>query len=144
MPELPGKPADAGFLIAEEFYPYPTSFRLIDPILVEELTGMGWGEFALAIDERDSDNLKPLIGMVAVAIWQKHPEWKREKVVKFVSDIDFENLDFTTPEGEDDVDPPAVTPDATSTPGDPSASTEESSDMTLGSIGLQSSEITAV
>jgi hypothetical protein len=42
---------EAGFEIRGRFYPMPEAFRLCDPVLVEELTGMKFAEFAEALDE---------------------------------------------------------------------------------------------
>lgn len=148
MHELPGKPEESGFLIADTFYPWPASIRIVDPILVRELTGMDWGEFSMALDGADegdeSQDPRSLVGFVGIAIWQKHPKWKREKVIEFVQQLDFESLNFQLPsDTEDDAGPPDETPADTSTSGGSSESTEASSDMSLASTGLLPSEITA-
>ena len=147
MSELPGRPEESGFLIADTFYPWPSSIRIVDPILVRELTGMDWGEFSMALDGADegdeSQDPRSLVGFVGIAIWQKHPKWKREKVIEFVQQLDFESLNFQLPSG-DDASPPDETPADTSTSGGSSEPTEESSATSLTSTGLHPSEITAV
>jgi hypothetical protein len=144
MVDLPGKPEDSGFLIADEFYAFPSSMRVVDPILVDELTGYSWGEFAQLLDEQpDELDVRTLVGLVGIAVWQKNPKWARKKVVEFVSQLDFDALNFTAPEVEDDAVPPALEDDATSTSGDRSESTEESSATSPDSTGLLPSEITA-
>lgn len=144
MVELPGKPESPGFLIADEFYPFPMAMRLLDPILVDELTGCSWGEFAQLLDDKPEDDEEPdmrqLVGLIGIAVWQKHPKWTRQRVVEFVQQLDIEALVFS---GKDDADPPVEEDDAISISGDRSESTEASSDTNPASTGLLPSEITA-
>lgn len=88
---------DAGFEINGEFYPFPTGFRLGDPVLVTNITGLEWLEFAELLDAGDS---RALAGMVAVAVWQKHPTWRRDKVVRFVEQIQLDDLGVQVPEAD--------------------------------------------
>lgn len=91
-----------GFSIGTEFYPFPSSFRLGDPVLVAEVTGIGWNEFTELLDDGDP---RTLAGLVAVSIWQKHPTWRRDKVVRHVEGLEMDALEFEDP-GEDDAAPP--------------------------------------
>lgn len=120
MPENE-KHDEPGFEIGGVFYRMPTSFRLVDPVLVTEVTGMKFPAFAEAIgDEDERQDPTIMAGLIAVAVWQKNPRWKRDKVVRFVQEIPLEAVDVSGGDDEDgDVDdPPAVTPphdgDATS------------------------------
>jgi hypothetical protein len=99
----------AGFKIGGTFYAAPSSFRVGDAILIRELTGMPFPDFAEALDD-DERKKDPIIlaGLIGVAIWQSKPTLRRDKVVKYVEQIDFESLDFQGDEAEvtDEVVPP--------------------------------------
>lgn len=107
--------SEAGFTIGSEFYPMPAGFRLADPVLVGEVTGLSWDEFATMLDTGDP---RSITGMIAVAVWQKHPEWKRDKVARFVENIELDAIEAT---GGDDADPPPV--EAPTSDGSPEPST---------------------
>lgn len=92
---------DAGFSIGGEFYSFPSGFRLGDPVLVAEVTGLEWMDFAEMLDNGDS---RTLAGLIAVAVWQKHPTWRRDKVVRFVEQIELDSIEVQAP--EDDARPP--------------------------------------
>lgn len=86
----------AGFEIGGVFYAFPEAFRLGDTVLVQELlpAGMTFMDFAEALDDEDArKNPVILIPFVAVAVWQKHKTWNRQKVLRFVQSIDFDNFD---------------------------------------------------
>lgn len=89
-----------GFKIGGAFYAAPATFRVGDAVLIREITGMAFPDFAEALDD-DERRKDPVIlaGLIAVAIWQAKPMMKREKVVKLVEQIDFESLNF---QGGDD------------------------------------------
>lgn len=82
-------PDKAGFQIGSQLYPFPESFRLGDPVLITEVTGMAFTDFAEAIDD-ETQRENPIIfaGLIAVAIWQANPRWKRERVRQFVESLD--------------------------------------------------------
>src|SRR3990167_4750442 len=92
---------DPAIEINGELYPIPQAFRLGDPVLVRELTGMDFVDFAEALDDeaRRADPVLQL-GIIGVAVWQKHPTWRREKVARFVSTLPIEALKFIG--GDDD------------------------------------------
>lgn len=94
---------EPGFSINSEFYPLPTGFRLGDPVLVSEVTGLDWQDFAELLDNGDP---RATTGLIAVAVWQKHPGWRRDKVVRFVESLDVTSLQFDG--GSDDAGPPPV------------------------------------
>lgn len=108
--------ADTGtFLIDDREYAMPTSFRLIDPVLIREITGLEWPQFTERLDGGDGEDpsgieedMDPvvLLGLVAVAVWQQHPRWTREKVKRYVGELDIAALSFRGDEGGGD--PPSV------------------------------------
>lgn len=115
--------ADASkFVIDDVEYPVPTRFRMIDPILVEELTGLTFADFSERLDDMNQQvtNGKQVadfaitVGLVAVAVWQEHEDWSRRKVREFMQSLDVSKLNVQTPEAPDS--PPAKAP-ATKTPG---------------------------
>lgn len=129
-----------GFNIGDDFYAFPTKFRLGDPVLVAEVTGMPWNDFAELLDSGDP---RTLAGLVAVAIWQKHPGWRRERVLRHVEGLELDTLVFSSPEPEEDEAAPQpsagasdTTPEspATSTP---TSDTEEHSDETPAPTGVR-------
>lgn len=111
------------FLIENREYAMPTSFRLIDPVLIREITGLEWPEFTERLDGAQADDpaaeqgdMDPvvLLGLVAVAVWQQHPRWPREKVKRYVGELDIAALSFRGDEGVGDP-PPVPGPDPAST-----------------------------
>lgn len=105
----------AGFMIGDAFYPFPTAFRLGDPVLVEELTGLAWDEFVDRLPDEndgDKDGTDPvaLIGLVGVAVWQQNPRWRRERVVRFVESIDQGDFTVSAPEPEEENGGPPAPP----------------------------------
>lgn len=113
---------EPGFSIGDEFYAFPTTFRLGDPVLVAEVTGLGWNDFAEMLDQGDP---RTLAGLVAVSVWQKHPKWRRDRVLLFVEALDLDAVVFSDPGDEADaVDP--LSPGAAITPPTPEPSTPSS------------------
>jgi hypothetical protein len=98
------------FKIGEDLFPYPTRFRLGDGVLVKELTGLEWDEFAARFDAVREDpktarDYLVMVGLVGVAVWQANPRWTMPKVIAFVNDVDMEAFDSV---GGDDAGPPVV------------------------------------
>jgi hypothetical protein len=84
---------DPGFEISGTYYPFPVSFRLGDPVLVEQVTGLSWPEFTNRLDDSDYDeDLVTLSGLIAVSLWQQNPGWRRDRVVREVERLDMENV----------------------------------------------------
>jgi len=115
-------PDRSGVEIYKRFYPWPDSFRLGDPVLVKEVTGMKWPDFMAALDEQnqaieeagemDTEPPAPdqvvMAGMIAVAFWQGNPTMSRDKVRRAIERISAEDVDMVDgDEGEADVGPPA-------------------------------------
>ena len=82
--------AEEGFVIGDRTYPFPTAFRLCDPVLVTQLTGMSWMEFVELLEDSDRQDPASMAGMIGVAVWQGHPKWSRDRVVRFVEQLDME------------------------------------------------------
>lgn len=114
-----------GFEIYKRFYPAPTRFRMGDPVLVSQVTGLSWPEFTTGLDtmEQDyaslveqgrADEFEPdhvlLLGLMAVAFWQGNASMSRAKVVRAVERIPIEDVEFiAADEGEVETgSPPAV------------------------------------
>lgn len=98
---------EPGYMIAGTFYPMPKKFRLGDPVLVSELTGLEWTEFSEALnDERLGASPVVQIGLVGVAVWQARPTWKRRRVVDFVEAIPEDAVTFEPGVSTDDPDDP--------------------------------------
>lgn len=85
----------AGFIAEGTFYPWPEGFRLGDTVLVCEITGLSWGEYADLLDT-SSGNSDPraLVGMAAAAVWQANPKWTRGKVREFIERLSLDEIDF--------------------------------------------------
>lgn len=99
-----------GFTYKDHFYPYVTKFRIGDPVLVAEVTGLAWNDYTELVDSNDP---RALAGLVAVAIWQQHPTWRRERVLRYVEEIVIEDLVFSTPEEDEGDAVPPITADDT-------------------------------
>jgi len=69
-------------------YPVPTQFRISDPALVREVTGMDWETFMQGLREEQEDPVL-VSGLVAVAVWQANPAWPRAKVVRWLQEIEW-------------------------------------------------------
>lgn len=132
----------AGFQIGKRFYPWPSRFRLGDPVLIEELTGLEYDTFLERLpddDTPDDELMDPIVtlGLIGVAVWQESPTWRRDRVVRYVQALDRDAVEMVAPEVDEpqpgdadyvepapaapgDGDPPAVTeaasPPASDTP----------------------------
>jgi len=115
-------PDKDGVEIYKRFYPWPDRFRLGDPVLVKEVTGMKWPEVAAALNEQNEavdeaaasggETPEPdqvvLAGLIAVAFWQGNPQMSRDKARRALERIPMEEIDIVEgDEGEADVGPPA-------------------------------------
>lgn len=116
-------PDQDGFEIFKRFYPAPTRFRMGDPVLVKEVTGMTWPEFTAGLDAMEleyaglleqgrADEFEPdhvlLLGLMAVAFWQGNPTMGRAKAVRAIERIPLEDVEFIAADVEVDASPPAV------------------------------------
>lgn len=130
------KPEESGWQIGKNFYPFVTSFRLGDPVLVEALTGLTWVEFVDRLPDEDiegqPDDPVVNLGLIGVAVWQIHETWRRDRVVQYVSRLPMEKLEWVGPDepeepedavepGEGDARPPAIAGNTTSTSSPPTS-----------------------
>ena len=111
-----------GVEIYKRFYPWPDSFRLGDPVLVNQITGMRWPDFTQALDEQNQameeaeemgtempvPDQVVLAGLIAVAFWQGNPTMSRDKARRALERIPMEDIEVIDgDEGEADLGPPA-------------------------------------
>ena len=113
--------ADEGVEIYKRFYPWPERFRLGDPVLVTQVTGLSWPEFVeansaqqRAIDEAAESGEEPpapdqlvLAGLIAVAFWQGNAQMSREKARRAIERIPLDDIEVVGGDEEDDAVPPA-------------------------------------
>lgn len=106
-------PDKDGVEIYKRFYPWPTRFRIGDPVLVKEVTGMRWPDFVAALDDVDEDEAPDqvvLAGLIAVAFWQGNPQMSRDKARRSVEKIPVDEIEIIdSDEVEGDALPPAPT-----------------------------------
>jgi hypothetical protein len=132
---------EEGFEIFNRFYPAPRSFRLGDPVLVREVTGMEWPEFTGALAEQEEelqalieqgrqDAFQPdqvvLLGLIAVSFWHGNPTMSRRKVVTAVQRIPVDDVRYIAGDEEDDAGPPAPTDGAAAAGASPPTTTSGS------------------
>jgi hypothetical protein len=130
-------PDRSGVEIYKRFYAWPDTFRLGDPVLVKEVTGMKWPDFAAALDEQNQaieeaeemggpapqPDQVVLAGLIAVAFWQGNPMMSRDKARRALERIPMDDIEVIDgDEGEADVGPPAPGgEEAATTPSTPSS-----------------------
>ncbi len=96
-----------GFELRGRFYPWAQQMRLMDPLLVTEVTGMTYTKFIeswqAGIASLEDEDVDPVVmmGLIAVAVWQQHPDWSRAKVVKLLEQMSQEDLEVIG--GDEDV-----------------------------------------
>jgi len=133
-----------GVEIYKRFYPWPNSFRLGDPVLVNQVTGMSWPEFTAALDDQNRAIAEAeemggepppadqviLAGLIAVAFWQGNPQMSRDKARRAVERIPIEEIELI--ESESDADPQEAAgepPNMTSSESDASPEEEERTEI---------------
>jgi hypothetical protein len=105
-------PDKDGVEIYKRFYPWPTRFRLGDPVLVKEVTGMRWPDFVAALNDVDEDEEPDqvvLAGLIAVAFWQGNPQMSRDKARRAVEKMPVDEIELIDSDEESDALPPAPT-----------------------------------
>lgn len=128
-----------GFEVHDKFYPLPERFRMGDPVLVEEVTGLPWGDFSDRLEDAGGDPAV-MLGMLAVAVWQANPRWRRDRVARYVEAVDIDDVRFIgDTEEEADAGPPggaspadADSPSKSSSPPDTSSDTTRASTTPAG------------
>lgn len=139
--------SEAYFEIEGRRYEVPQSFRLGDPVLVTQLTGLSWQSFVDSLDdpERGEDPVI-LLGLIAVAVWQGNPMWTRERCSRYVERLDIAAVRTEAPEA--DAIPPATpgtapAPSSETSPVTQNVTQESPSESTPPSSGLPGSGIGA-
>ena len=135
-------PDKDGVEIYKRFYPWPERFRLGDPVLVRQVTGMDWREFITALREQEEliqekreageevldDDLDQVVlaGLVAVSFWQGNPQMSRDKVRRAIERLSTDDVEIIEGDEEEaDVGPPAQ---AETADGPPLSATSSASD----------------
>lgn len=134
--------SESGFEIEGRVYPFPMAYRMGDTVLVPEVSGLSFAEYADMLDEGGLSDPRVLLAMVAVAVSQGNPQWRRDRVVKYVLELSHDGLEFVAPdepeeEPEGDAVPPAEgsADGSQSSPPTSSRSQGSPSGATLRSIG---------
>lgn len=132
--------------IKGKLHAYPSSSKLGDAALIELLTGLTHGEWRTryraslqaAVEAGDDGSVDEdsavSIGVVALAVQRANPRWPRSRVVEFVNDLDWDDVEFV---GGDDAGPP----DSSSTP---SPNGSESASQSSSGSDTDSSESTTL
>lgn len=107
---------ELGFEIYGKQYPIPTRFRMGDPVLVREVTGMSWPDFIAALETMEADQTEDSVciaGLMAVSFWQANPQMSRDKIRRFIERLWQEDASLVGGEEDDsdgngavDVSPP--------------------------------------
>lgn len=121
----------AAFLIEGVEYPIPSRYRLGDPVLIEEISGLTFEEFSIRLSSGGwYQGVDPavLTGVIAVAVWQANQNWSREKARRYVERIAQDGFEWKLPEQKaDDADPPeGATEDPSLSPSTDSSATSTS------------------
>lgn len=124
------RPQEAGYRIRGTFYPVPTSRRLTDAALIEQLTGLTVQEYVrrarAQIDEAreaakrfqearergdltedaemeipEFDELVSLAG-IGMAVSRVHPGWSRTRVHDFVASLENDEIEFVGGDPDDE------------------------------------------
>lgn len=116
-----------GYMIEGRFYPMVTQYKHGDPILIHEVTGLTWEEFADLLAEAGEEGARPNpivnTALIAVAVQRKYPTWSRRRVGDYINNLDLgaeEIVGIVAPEGDDAPIPPAESGENSSTSDDKS------------------------
>jgi|GEM_PF-3963010 len=116
--------SETAFVIDGREYPVPQAFRLGDPVLVSEVTGLQWMDFAELLDEGANDP-RVMLGLIAVSVWQANPGWKRDRVARFVEQLAMDQVDFVSPDDDEQENPTVAAEPAATTGSSPGRSEPE-------------------
>ena len=124
---------EAGFKLDGEFYPWATHYDIPTCMVVEQVTGMPFEDYAEAADEAgDRPSVTIMAGMMAAAIHQKYPNYTARKLRKLLKvDMGSDALEIVNaevePEGAEVVQlppPVAAEPEAPSESSSPQSTDE--------------------
>ena len=97
--------------IRGKLYAYPSTSKLGDAALIEQLTGLKHSEWrqryidsiARVIDAGEDEEVMEdsaiTIGIVGMAVQRANPKWPRVEVVEFVNNLDFEEIEVEGGDG---------------------------------------------
>ena len=129
--------SEPGFEIKGRFYPQPQGYTLPDTVLIYEVTGMELEEFAAALDIDAPGYMRAFPGMIAVAVWRVHKNWRREKVLSFLQEV---ALDDIVPVGMEEEEEGEASPPQTEEEPTPGSEDSETSADKSGSDSGSPSE----
>lgn len=123
---------EAGFKLDGEFFPWSDNFDIPTCMLIEQVTGMPFEEFAEAIDAGgDSVSVSVMAGMMAAGIHKKYPNWTTRKIKRLLAfDPGSDALEIINPSDDEDEGaevvqlPPPVEAEAPSAPSSPTSTDE--------------------
>jgi hypothetical protein len=115
---------EPAFVIRGTRYPVVNDYRLGDPALVCEITGLEWAAFNDLLLNTDDDtplDFRVQTAMIAVAVAHVHHTWSRDKILRFVSSIPFDEVELEGVEPETDPTPSTLngSESGSSTPPEP-------------------------
>jgi hypothetical protein len=102
-----------GFEINGVFYPWFLQPRMLDSLLIKDVTGMsyqefleGWRATLAAIEDNDESGIDPVVmnGLIAVSFWQQHTDWSRQKVVRYFERLNQDDVEIVGGEEPDEED----------------------------------------
>jgi hypothetical protein len=121
-----------GFEILKKFYPMPERFRMGDPVLVREVTGMEWPQFIEALEAAEADGVDDqivLAGLACVAFWQGNPGMRRDKARQIIERMWQSDIDVISGDNDEEEASSAGPPEAGGeTPPSPSSESSSSPD----------------
>ncbi len=144
-------PDKAGVKIGGTEYEFAEKFKLGDAALIEEVSGLDWNAFtdrlAKSMDLTATGRIDMTMqaALIAVAVQNRHPTWSRGEVVAFVTNVEFEALEyFGPPEKEGDPEVPQSASDESSDSSDATSEPppESESNQTPQISGDPGSDIT--
>jgi hypothetical protein len=94
-----------GFEIQKRFYPMPERFRMGDPVLVREVTGMEWPQFIEALEAAEADGVDDqivLAGLAAISFWQGNPGMRRDKARQIIERLWQDDISVVPGDEEDE------------------------------------------
>ena len=103
-----------GFQIDGHFFPFVQQYKHGDPILIHEVTGLEWDEFAEAM-QREAEKFEeaermggagfaanPIVqtALLAVAVQRAQPKWSRRRVADYIRNIDLGSEEVVGPDSD--------------------------------------------
>lgn len=101
-----------GFKVGGHFFPFVHEYKHGDPILIHEVTGLEWNEFAELLADAADGPANPILetALLAISVQHAQPTWSRKRVNDFVRNLALgseEIVGNTAPERPAEGDPDA-------------------------------------